>query len=385
MDDFDNFVRHEEFGTILELAATLHRQQARLAALARGAPEPRGAPTPPEEGDAADAPPLGAGPGPDAERPRRRPGTAAEDAEGADAPPGRPVPSPVPSAAVPPPAAALDPAFDRAAGLVRAALLPSSAQDAESAAGVVLGRGECPVTDSLVDETIRALADELQLCLDLKKKLRTSRRGRPLSEGGAGKDRGIDAAGTGVKMEGGGEKAEGVDEKVNHFASKFAKWQSDILIHWMIEHRVSAKYHLRAALPAFPGHTHRWRHSTPTGEPFPDARGGLLAGFGHQFDVHSSGKATLARQAPSCLNPDDALTTNSANQLVNTGELDHERPQAQHESHPRREEAPPFSGLSLSRHRPGEEPQVRASRPGLFKLRGEPGQGASRRPRRLRA
>ena len=71
-------------------------------------------------------------------------------------------------------------AYDSAAARIREALITDEGTQ-------VMGRGVCLITDSLVDETIKALADELKLCLDLKKQLRISRK---ISESNSGEGEG---------------------------------------------------------------------------------------------------------------------------------------------------------------------------------------------------
>ena len=59
--------------------------------------------------------------------------------------------------------------FCDAAGLIRATLISDDESDDMCE---VMGRGECLITDSLIDETIQCLAEELKLCVELKKQLR---------------------------------------------------------------------------------------------------------------------------------------------------------------------------------------------------------------------
>ena len=97
--------------------------------------------------------------------------------------------------------------FDSSAELIRSTLIP------------VMERGESLITDSLIDETINSLANELKLCLDLKKQ-RRARREFFISESMRQQD------------------VQDDDDKTNQIANKFTKWQTDILTNWMIEHRV---------------------------------------------------------------------------------------------------------------------------------------------------
>lgn len=118
--------------------------------------------------------------------------------------------------------------FDNAAELIRAKLMPSAVgSDAVGVFGV-MGRGESLVTDSLIDETINSLANELKLCLDLKKQRRV-RRESQIAET--------------IRQK---ERDDG--DKTNPIANKFMKWQTDILTNWMIEHRVGLSICLHAGL-----------------------------------------------------------------------------------------------------------------------------------------
>jgi hypothetical protein len=68
--------------------------------------------------------------------------------------------------------------YDGTAELIRKTLLVPSPNDGSSRAAIsVVRRGESLVTDSLIDETINSLISELKLCLDLKeqRRARTSR------------------------------------------------------------------------------------------------------------------------------------------------------------------------------------------------------------------
>ena len=121
MDNFENFIRHADFGKVLQLADRLKKYEINR-----------------EEGSQSDHC-------------------------------GDKVPN----------------SFESTAVLVRSTLIPSRSSDV-----AILGRGECRITDSLIDETLNSLANELKLCHS---------------------------------------------EFDN--AKKFSKWQTDILTDWMIEHR----------------------------------------------------------------------------------------------------------------------------------------------------
>ena len=112
--------------------------------------------------------------------------------------------------------------YDGTAELIRKTLLVPSPNDGSSRAAIsVVRRGESLVTDSLIDETINSLISELKLCLDLKeqRRARTSRQMTAPQQLIA-----IDVDG-------------GSATRTNHSASKFSKWQTDVLTNWMIEHR----------------------------------------------------------------------------------------------------------------------------------------------------
>ena len=227
MNDFENFIRHSDFGTVLLLADTLKDQKRRLAVIAR---DRHGLPARPDPSSvlrskkknklsAPDEFPIG---------PSAQDGNAFVNSR-EDCPLSHGSSTDHPTS------------FDGAAELIRATLIPSANEGNEGAG--VMGRGECLITDSLVDETIEALADELRFCLDLKKQLRgVSRQGNRMSEAGLGEcqDGGTKQAdwmGADVKMEGCGlsgsrteyARNQYVDEKTNPIANKFSKWQTDIL------------------------------------------------------------------------------------------------------------------------------------------------------------
>ncbi len=114
-------------------------------------------------------------------------------------------------------------AYDNAAELLRSSLLPPS-----NSRSIAMERGECVITDSLIDETIESLADELRFYLDIKKQRRAHQRSHisaPISNVGYANF--LDTK-SGVKEE----------VKSNPIADKFSKIQFDILTDWMIAHRV---------------------------------------------------------------------------------------------------------------------------------------------------
>jgi hypothetical protein len=101
---------------------------------------------------------------------------------------------------------------DSSAELIRATLIPSGVVG-------VMGRGESLITDSLIDETINSLANELKLCLDLKKQRRARQESHTFE----------------IMRQ---PDVQDDDDKTNTVANKFTKWQTDILTNWMIDHRV---------------------------------------------------------------------------------------------------------------------------------------------------
>ena len=145
--------------------------------------------------------------------------------------------------------------FSDAAGLIRATLISDDESDDMCE---VMGRGECLITDSLIDETIQCLAEELKLCVELKKQLRMGASFQQQGSVGISTSASVaapeetDAKMVPVKMEtvdrsgeegeeegggGGGVKATKKAKGKNAQVPKFTKWQTDILIDWMIEHR----------------------------------------------------------------------------------------------------------------------------------------------------
>lgn len=98
--------------------------------------------------------------------------------------------------------------FDIAAELLRTTLMYSDGSGEVGFVGVMV-RGECPITDSLIDETLNTLVCELKLCLESKQ----HRVLAPSSSEGQ--------AGTSGRRIG----------------KKLSKWQTDLMIEWMITHR----------------------------------------------------------------------------------------------------------------------------------------------------
>ncbi|KAL3797412.1 hypothetical protein HJC23_010538 [Cyclotella cryptica] len=211
-DEFERFIRHAEFGKILELAGRLKDQKSRLVtfeypdedvssppSLTLRAPRQKKSHVENSESELNDSARgnhveidssrsdfAGA-------RPRSRRGGSRQ-------------------------AHHVPPAIENAADLIRSALIPSIDEDAlddANSGGIspkIIGRGEYPITDSLVDETIKTLADELRYCLDLKKQLREAANPRLISPSSS-------------------------DDRGYPLTQKFSKWRTDILIEWMIEHR----------------------------------------------------------------------------------------------------------------------------------------------------
>ena len=226
MSDFDNFIRHSDFNKVLELAATLKGQQQHLRSVAtQTSPSPssmlhsrkkKKVKSEPNQHDSNGRSAIGGDQG--EERPQSHRGSS----------------------------------FD-AAELIRAALIPTSSEGSEPMTGV-MGRGECLLTDSLIDETIKSLADELKMCLGIKHQLQSmSGQGSRISETSSGEAQGMNYCygdtnqqvnWTGGRADGRGYNGSAVSASASvsgggggAVASKFSKWQTDILTDWMIEHR----------------------------------------------------------------------------------------------------------------------------------------------------
>ena len=213
-DEFERFIRHAEFGKILELAGRLKAQKSRLVTLDNA-------------GEVDSSPPsltlrAQRRKSPHAENSHSelnesaRDNTVERDGSQADFVGVRPKSrrgGTRQSHHVPP-------AIENAANLIRSALFPSTEDDdldddnAREMTPKTIGRGEYPITDSLVDETIKTLADELRHCLDLKMQLREASNSRLVSPSSS-------------------------DDKGYPLIQRFSKWRTDILVEWLIEHRVS--------------------------------------------------------------------------------------------------------------------------------------------------
>ena len=124
--------------------------------------------------------------------------------------------------------------FDESASLIRDNLIRPGATQ--------MKRGVCAITDSLIDETITALASELRNVLSLKKQMKAARTVDMSEDREA--DNGITVLQGNKENE---QQAKGeqptkdfakmkeVKNKSN--ANKFTKAQTDVLINWMIENR----------------------------------------------------------------------------------------------------------------------------------------------------
>lgn len=118
-------------------------------------------------------------------------------------------------------------AYDSAVELFRSSLLPPF-----KSGSMALERGECMITDSLIDETIESLVGELRIYVDIKKE-RTTHQGLfsgPTSNEG-------DCVNF---LDNKPSWASDVDDdgKSNPVPEKFSKAQTDILTGWMIAHKV---------------------------------------------------------------------------------------------------------------------------------------------------
>jgi hypothetical protein len=112
--------------------------------------------------------------------------------------------------------------YGNVAELIRTTLLPSAiGADVFDTVGL-MGRGESQITDSLIDDTIHSLANELKLCLDLKGQRRARRESQTFET---------------VRLQDGLHGDDKTNPSANN-AIKFLKWQTDILTNWMIAHSV---------------------------------------------------------------------------------------------------------------------------------------------------
>ena len=139
-NDFDNFIKHDDFGKVLELAAALKQMQAATIALADGQKGTNDKNSLPDS---------------DSLHVRKKNKMDGKSSVVTNTTPS----SDRPSAK----------SFSDAAKLIRGTLI--SDDDSDDMCDV-MGRGECLITDSLIDETIQCLAEELKLCVELKKQLR---------------------------------------------------------------------------------------------------------------------------------------------------------------------------------------------------------------------
>jgi len=210
--NYNKLLRHASFGKVLELASALKQQQSQLAAVAQGQAEPLA-------GVSQQAPTTSK------KVKLESDGSSHSQNIGWDR----------------------ELEFDSAAELIRTTLIPN-----EVGSDITLSRGECAITDSLIDETIQSLADELKMCLDLKKQLKKSgpisRQGSQISQsssfGAAVMPQqrrvvpSIQESETAVATsnKGKGKKKKGGTEKPPP-GMKFSKWQTDVLTEWMILNR----------------------------------------------------------------------------------------------------------------------------------------------------
>ena len=250
-DEFEKFIRHSEFGKVLELAGKLKGQKSQLATFsdqggAKGGSNPAFLTLRPKkkrhlqlDGSGSDPQALsGSGNVDDNIESKERPESRRGVRDSIDS----------------------RPAFEDSADLIRESLIPPNNHGADSRSAMT--RGECLITDSLIDETINSLAEELRLCLDLKKQLRGMARGEELMyrqeskqfNPNASDEQGIygrDMKYSDRKTTNGSsvnnyeeEEEEESDEKGNMIATKFSKRQTDILTNWMIAHRVSFSFNI---------------------------------------------------------------------------------------------------------------------------------------------
>jgi hypothetical protein len=207
-DEFERFIRHQEFGKILDLAGRLKEHRSRLVTFA--SPDNNSA-VATSSSHMALRTPRHKSSRLDAERNDLTQASYRDDGEVALSG-GRPR-----SRRGGTPSAYHTPhAIESTADLIRSALIPAHDDHFDGTERIPsqrIGRGEYPITDSLIDETIKSLAEELSYCLDLKKQLNEA----------ASDARVISPSAT--------------EEKGSPIAAKFSKWQTDILTEWMVEHR----------------------------------------------------------------------------------------------------------------------------------------------------
>lgn len=206
-DEFERFIRHQEFGKILDLAGRLKHQRSRLVSFAS------------PDNNADDATALAM------RTPRKknqRTGNSYEyhdttfsDHQRIDR--GDFVGlRPMSRRGGTRNSYHTQTSIENSADFIRTALVPSLGNNAlEGDAGKSSGtveRGAHPITDSLVDETIKSLAEELMYCLQLKKQLNEA----------AVDSRIVSPSCT---------------ETGSQNAPKYPKWQIDIMQEWILEHR----------------------------------------------------------------------------------------------------------------------------------------------------
>ena len=121
-------------------------------------------------------------------------------------------------------------AFSSAADILRI-LVTSKSEEQEK----MMSRGECFITDSMIDETIRTLASELKLCLDLKRQIRSGHT-LELAPASSAAGKTVPPTRNEVQERRGGVKSSRKKTKNNKsIAQKFSKFQTDVLTKWVIE------------------------------------------------------------------------------------------------------------------------------------------------------
>lgn len=207
-DEFEKFIRHREFGKILDLAGRLKDQRNRLVSFA--SPDNNA-------GNVSSSHPLPM-------RTSRRKSSRIDNVSVEKGYHGGNSPTSDSSGVRPSSRRGgtrhsyhLPQSIESSADLIRSALIPADkgglGDNAKKMLPRTIGRGECRITDSLVDETIKSLAEELKYCLDLKKQLSEA------------------AADSRIANP---SNAERIGFPIT---SKFSKWQIDLLQEWMLEHR----------------------------------------------------------------------------------------------------------------------------------------------------
>ena len=206
-DEFQKLIRHEGFPKVLELAASLKQQNNQLAILTSGGQEDQ------SNGGTSIPTRLQKKKKIESNGPLQADGK--QSAHSGD-----------------------NTSFDSAAELIRVGFNVEGGADG---AVSIIKRGECVITDSLIDETIYCLAEELKLCLDMKKQLRNgaipgqSNQTSALisSEATAGVPELHPVSGP-TSYGGRGDPTKKPSQSI---ANKFSKWQTDVLTDWMVTHR----------------------------------------------------------------------------------------------------------------------------------------------------